>query len=274
MLELGGRVVAQPGVDLGRLDDRARRRHEPVEPLALAEPGDRARRGSPPAIRSIAARCVSIVAGSTSGASARSRARSSPTRAARNRFGRQSRTTPAFRHSPRSTRGTTRMIAYWNGCSASQAAAAARAARPARRTAAAPRAGGRGRRRRPARWAAASPMTGSARSQSSGSAATRSLEQLGGDERCEPLVRGGDRRRERQQDVVGETLGVRPTGVRVGVAPGVVDVERRAVVDQPGRPCQTSRFGFFGERSGFVTRPSSQTTAAAQSGSASRRRPG
>ena len=34
-----------------------------------------------------------------------------------------------------------------------------------------------------------------------------------------------------------------------------------------GRPCQTSRFGFCGERSGFVTRPSNHTTSAAKSGS-------
>src|SRR5580765_2282473 len=45
---------------------------------------------------------------------ARRRASSRPTFAARNRRGRQSRTTPAFSHSPRSTRGTTRTTAYWN----------------------------------------------------------------------------------------------------------------------------------------------------------------
>ncbi len=33
-----------------------------------------------------------------------------------------------------------------------------------------------------------------------------------------------------------------------------------------GRPCHTSRFGFCGERSGFVTKPSNQTTSAAKSG--------
>ena len=41
MIEFGCRVVAQPGMDLGRLDDRARRRHQPMEPLRLLEPGDR-----------------------------------------------------------------------------------------------------------------------------------------------------------------------------------------------------------------------------------------
>ena len=55
-----------------------------------------------------------IVAGSASGASPRSRASSSATFAPRNGRGRHSRTTPALIDSPRSTRGTTRITAYWN----------------------------------------------------------------------------------------------------------------------------------------------------------------
>src|SRR6478736_8831602 len=41
MVELDGRVVAQPGMDLGGLDDRARWRHQPVEALRLLEASDR-----------------------------------------------------------------------------------------------------------------------------------------------------------------------------------------------------------------------------------------
>ena len=41
-----------------------------------------------------------------------------------------------------------------------------------------------------------------------------------------------DRARERQQDVVADRL-ERTVGVGLGLAPGVVDVERGAVVDQP-----------------------------------------
>src|SRR4029078_2772259 len=41
VVQLNRRVVAQTGVDLGRLDDGARRGCEPVEQLALSEPGDR-----------------------------------------------------------------------------------------------------------------------------------------------------------------------------------------------------------------------------------------
>ena len=75
VVELRGRVVAEPGVDLRRLDDRARRRASasgtaPRSRGAAMGPAD----GSPAAIRSIAARCGRIVAGSTSGAIARSRA--------------------------------------------------------------------------------------------------------------------------------------------------------------------------------------------------------
>src|SRR5215210_3634362 len=70
---------------------------------------------SPAAIRTSASRCPRTASRSAPGASARTRASSSSTRAARKRRGRQKSTTPAFTHSPRSTCGTTRTIAYWNG---------------------------------------------------------------------------------------------------------------------------------------------------------------
>ena len=49
----------------------------------------------------------------------------------------------------------------------------------------------------------------------------------------EPVVGLVDRAGERQQDVVADAL-ERPRGVLVRVAPGVVDVQRGAVVDEPG----------------------------------------
>src|SRR5687768_9324262 len=71
--------------------------------------------GSPRATRSMAMRCGRTLAGSVSGARAARRPSSSSVRAPMYDFERQSRTTPALRHSPRSTRGTTRMMAYWYG---------------------------------------------------------------------------------------------------------------------------------------------------------------
>ena len=59
------------------------------------------------------------------------------------------------------------------------------------------------------------------------------IQQLAGHERREPLVGCGDGRGERQQDVVGEPLRVRSAGVPVRVAPGEVDRQRRAMIDQP-----------------------------------------
>lgn len=41
MLEFGGRVLAQTGMHLGRLDDGARRRDQPVESLGQAQAGNR-----------------------------------------------------------------------------------------------------------------------------------------------------------------------------------------------------------------------------------------
>src|SRR6187551_4081897 len=69
---------------------------------------------SPAAIRSMASRCGRMEAGSRFGAKAASRLSSSAIRAPRKRAGRHNRTTPTLRDSPRSTRGRTRMIEYWN----------------------------------------------------------------------------------------------------------------------------------------------------------------
>src|SRR6187551_1442826 len=69
---------------------------------------------SPAAIRSMASRCGRMDAGSRFGAKAASRLSSSAIRAPRKRAGRHNRTTPTLRDSPRSTRGRTRMIEYWN----------------------------------------------------------------------------------------------------------------------------------------------------------------
>src|SRR6476659_6306295 len=62
----------------------------------------------------MASRCGRMDAGSRFGAKPASRLSSSAMRAPRKRAGRHSRTTPTLRDSPRSTRGRTRMIEYWN----------------------------------------------------------------------------------------------------------------------------------------------------------------
>ena len=138
VVELGRRVVAQAGVDLGRLDDRARRGDQPVEPLGLARAGRSVRRSGRPR-RSARWRrgAAGSTAGSRSGANAARRRSSRAIRAPRKRRGRHSRTTPTLRHSPRSTRGTTRTIAYWNALRGGSDTIRLR-----RRTGAAPRAGG------------------------------------------------------------------------------------------------------------------------------------
>ena len=116
-LELARRVVGEAGVHRRALDDRARRRDEPVEAL-----GRRAARRSGPRLRIAGRDPARARRGGRAPPRGRRRARaraarasSSATRAARKRRGRQNSTTPAFTHSPRSTRGTTRTIAYWNG---------------------------------------------------------------------------------------------------------------------------------------------------------------
>ena len=172
-----------------------------MEPLGGLEAGDRARpRRRPRRSRSIASRCGRTVAGSRSGARAarrrlverRPRARGI---AAAGRAG----STPTFSPSPRSTRGTTRMIAYWK-----TSRGGVGHARPPRRTVAAPssrapgsgrrRAAARRRRRPPGRPAATCPGA-PATSSSTGPASIRRSQT-----RRRPRRRPG----ERQQDVVGE----------------------------------------------------------------------
>ena len=100
-------------MDLGRLDDRARRRDKPVEPLRGLEPGDRPGRGVTcgDALDRLEMRPdggrVEV------GREGREASFVEPVRAPMNGCDRQSRITPAFSCSPRSTRGTTRTIAYW-----------------------------------------------------------------------------------------------------------------------------------------------------------------
>src|SRR3954470_2001175 len=71
--------------------------------------------GSPAAIRSTCCRCGRTSAGSHLGESAARSCSSSCVRAPRKRRGRQKSTTPALTASPRSTCGTIRSAAYWNG---------------------------------------------------------------------------------------------------------------------------------------------------------------
>src|SRR4051812_33578913 len=177
-------------------------------------------------MRSIGWRGGRMAAGSRSGANARRRASSRATRAPRYRRGRHSRTTPTFRHSPRSTRGTTRTIAYWKALR-----------------------GGSGTIRLL--------DEGSGRLESLGHVADiRGALGIGvadggivgqphvwecADQRRQeglvdqagiPRVGRFDRPGIRQQDVIADAL-ERPPRMRLGVAPGVVDVQRCAVVDEP-----------------------------------------
>ena len=105
MFEHGGWVVAQAGVHGRGLDDRAARRDQPVEALALGScPIGPA--ASPPAqISGIVARCARIVARSTAGSSASTRCSSSSMRASRKSRAGHDTITPTLTNSSRSTRG-------------------------------------------------------------------------------------------------------------------------------------------------------------------------
>ena len=110
------RVVAEPGVHRRGLDHRARRGDEPVEALGRRERRDRpGLPGRPPRSARTRRGGRGRRRGRRRARARAARASSSATRAARKRRGRQNSTTPALTHSPRSTRGTTRRIAYWNG---------------------------------------------------------------------------------------------------------------------------------------------------------------
>ena len=195
------------------LDDRARGRDQPVEALGRGQRGDRAAVvGLPSAIRSIVVEAaLAPPSGRSPGASAASSASSRCVRAPRKRFGRQKSTTPALTASPRSTRGTTRSAAYWNGLRAGHA-------RPPPRTRAAPRAAAcrnsaYGVAVRPLRPAPARrPRPGSARPASRASASA-----------IEPAAGSSTWSR-----IAGKAPRARATG-----SARVERVERRAVVDQP-----------------------------------------
>src|SRR5829696_9685491 len=176
---------------------------------------------SPAAIRRMAWRWPRTASRSASGAIARTRASSSSTRAARKRRGRQKSTTPALTHSPRSTRGTTRTIAYWNGLAGKArllglGGEAARRLEPAAQVL-----GVRGAilRREPVRR----------------DAVEHALENVGPEKRREPRVGLRDVPGAGQQDVVADR-GKRAVGVGRRVLPSVLQVERGAVVDQPQPP--------------------------------------
>ena len=76
-------------------------------------------------------------------------------------------------------------------------------------------------------------MTGSSGSQPSGSAVDEVRQEGFVDPGCVPGVGGQDRLRVGQEHVVADPL-ERPPGMLVRIPPGVVDVQRRAVVDEPG----------------------------------------
>ena len=87
--------------------------------------------GDPAATRTSASRWPRTSSAETSGASAASRRSSSPTFTPRKSRWRQNSTTPALKRSPRSTRGTTRRIAYENGLGADSGTLGLHRKRPA-----------------------------------------------------------------------------------------------------------------------------------------------
>jgi len=240
----------------------------PVEPLALAEPGDRAGRRIPAGDRLDRREVVSIVAGSTPGARAASRLPVEPTRAARTASG----GTGARRRRSALARSTADdpMIAYWNGDRPRQAAAGGAARRldeGPRRLQAATEIPTYAR-----RWAAASPTTASGASQSSGTAATRRSRSAF--RRAERGARPPPRSTRRTEQHMSAS---RSTWGRRAWRPGrarLVDVERGAWSISHGRPCQTRRFGFLGERPGSSRGRRAHTTDAPSRDPGSRRRPG
>ena len=240
------RVARQAGVDRPGLDDRARGRDQPVEALgrrAAAAIGPPVRvAGGDPLDRRSSARTS---AASHPGASAASSASSRCVRAPRNRSGRQNSTTPALTASPRSTRGTTRSAAYWNGLRDAdtlgllgQLARRPRAARARNSAYGSPSA--HSRRDAARRRAAGSARAGQAR------------------------VGLGDRARGGQQHVVADRRERAAWRGRPDRRRGTRTAPRRGR-SATGSPCQRSRFGLRGVRSTLVTSASSQTTSAASS---------
>ena len=218
--------------------------------------------GSPAAIRGIASRWARTSAGSQSGASARRTAASSSTRAARNRRGREWSTIPALNRSPRSTRGTTRTMAYSNGLRrvAGTLGLLDERARGLER-------GPAGSRRRPRRCASApSPSQASgiaaddpiAAAPASTRGASRSsastIEPAYGSSTWSAICSNGRR---------ACSAGSRQVWWTYSAAPWSMSHSRR---------CQTSRLTFCAVRSTFVTSASNQTMSAARSGPGARPR--
>ena len=227
VLELGGGIVGQPGMDRRRLDDRAGRRHQPVEPLGDRQSRDRT--------------AVRVAPGD-----ALDGVEVGPDRdwigiGRERRSGASSSSVLAPMYAPRSAQQHDAGIealrrarrAARRGRSRTGTGYAARRARSASST----NADGVG---QPAfeiahvggRWPSASPAIGSSGSHSRGwrrpARWNRPASSVGA-RRASAVV---DRPGERQQHVVADAL-ERPLGVLVGVAPGVVDVQRGPVVDQP-----------------------------------------
>ena len=181
--------------------------------------------------------------------------------------GRQNRITPTLSDSPRSMRGTTLRIAYWNGLGS--------AARPLDDPASTV-----------LRLGDPVARCGHANAARYSTCGGRSADRLG-----QPRVgdRRDDRLERRRQDGAGE----RRSASAIEPAPGSSTwsricgnggrgrarqrrarragrTERGAVVDQPERRCHTRRFGLRGVRSTLVTSASNQTTSAAKSPSGAR----
>ena len=215
---------------------------------------DRAARGSPAATRTSASRCARTSSAAASGASAASRrVVELDLRAEELELAAEQDDTPALNRSPRSTRGTTRTIAYENGLRAARA----RSASAPPRTAAPQRAAPRDSRRTPRRLspAAATPPVRAPRTSAStpGSTvgASRSwasrIEPARGSSTCSAISGNG-------LSAVLAT-GSRPPCWRYSAAPWSIS---------HSRSCQISRFGLRGVRSTFVVSASSHTMSAAE----------
>ena len=111
-LERGGRIGGPAGMHRRHLDDRAARRHQPVEAAALRQLADRPGLGAAAAHarnrREVGAHRLEIERRDPARAAALRPARSAPRG---NRRPAHDRITPTLIRSPRSTRGTTRMMA-------------------------------------------------------------------------------------------------------------------------------------------------------------------
>src|SRR5258705_6699446 len=146
--------------------------------------------------------------------------------------------TPAFRNSPRSTRGTTRTTAYWNWLRCRAGTLSLRD-----ETGPITEPGHEVIDVRPALGARSADERIS-RQPNLGFGRHEAFEQAARDEAGEARVRRLDGARERQQHVLGGPL-ERPPGVLCWIAPRVMDVERGAVVDEPRPAVPDEHVGIF-----------------------------